>query len=195
MDNNLKYVLMFVGIVVVGFLVYYAVGDKVWNEEMVATEYEMLDRSNYGVYSQNIDNEDGSYGDFMAFVIDNDADWKGFWESYIRDASTGGFEKEPRVNFESEIVVAMLQGIKNSGGYYLNTESVEQGENTLSVSVALFEPGEEDVNTQVVSSPYEVIKMQKSNILVNNKYVRFVNINKDGEIVLEKNINELKFNR
>jgi hypothetical protein len=164
MEKNFKYIVVVVLILVIGGVLYLAANKDLFKEQMNAVETGLLDRGNYGLYGQNFknENEDGRYSSFTVMLIDNPADFKKFWSEYIRLPNTGGFEKEPDVNFDENYVVAMLQGIKNSGGYYMNSNSVQEGNKTILVNVNLFVPGNEEANTMVVSSPYEIIKVKKN---------------------------------
>jgi hypothetical protein len=163
MEKNFKYIVVVVLILVIGGVLYLAANKDLFKEQMSPVETGLVDRGNYGLYGQNFknENEDGRYSNFTVMLIDNPADFKKFWSEYIRLPNTGGFEKEPDVNFDENYVVAMLQGIKNSGGYYMNSNSVQEGNKTILVNVNLFVPGNEEANTMAVSSPYEIIKVKK----------------------------------
>lgn len=193
--NKMKYYLVAVGVVVILGLVYLGVRNKVWDEQLNKVEFNLVDRGNYGLYSQLLTENVEEASKLKLFVINNQADWKRFWEEYIRSAGTGGFEKEPTIDFEKKIVVAVLQGVKNSGGYYMQTDSVELGGNTLKVNMGIFEPAATDANTQVISSPYELITIDADEIVKANKLIKVVNVNKNNEIVLEKKVSDLLFKK
>lgn len=164
MEKNFKYIVIIVLVLIIGGVLYLAVNKDLFKEKMNNVEVSLVDRGNYGLYGQNFknENEDGKYNDLNVVVIDNKADFKKFWEEYIRLPNTGGFAVEPEVNFDENYVVAMLQGIKNSGGYYMNNNGVLEGDKTIQVKVSLFTPSSDEANSAVVSSPYEIISVKKN---------------------------------
>lgn len=194
MTNKIKYLLVVLGLIIICGAVYWGIKNKVWEEQYSPLEFSLVDRGNYGVYSELLEEDMEKAGMFSVFVIENQADWKNFWPDYIRNPNTGGFAYEPDVDFANKIVIVMLQGVKNSGGYYMMTNGVDLGSNSIKIDLGVFEPSGEDANTQVISSPYEIISIDRKDIIDSNKVIKIFN-NNNGQLMLEKKVSDLVYKR
>ncbi|MBU0648392.1 protease complex subunit PrcB family protein [Patescibacteria group bacterium] len=157
-------------------------------------DIQLVDRGNYGLYSGMISDEikDEEYGQLTAWVIEDSASWKRFWESNIRDDDTGGFEGAPTVDFDTKLAIGVLQGIKEAGGYYLTVNEVKISKNAVVIYAQIIEPRGDEVLSQVVTSPYDVFTIDRNDVFSNDS-ARLIVINTvDGETVFDKSIKEAK---
>lgn len=160
----------------------------------IPVEFAMIDRGNYGLYGQgmsDLNNAEERFKKMSVSWIDNQADWKRFWETYVRQVGTGGFDKIPEVDFQNRVIVGILQGVKPTGGFYLLSKEVQQTGNVLIVKVEINEPKETDNNTQAVSAPYEIISLPAS--VNKTQWVEIVNM-ADGKSILKEEVSKLKQN-
>lgn len=67
----------------------------------------------------------------------------------------------PQIDFESEIVIAVLLGLRNSGGYAVSIERVVQQNDAVGVEVKEEIPGATCSTATVMSSPYHIIKLRR----------------------------------
>jgi PrcB C-terminal len=70
--------------------------------------------------------------------------------------------KTPVINFEKEMVIALFLGEKNSGGYAITVEQVLNKNNKVSVFYKATSPKLGDMVTSVMTQPFTIIKMPKT---------------------------------
>ncbi|NER15904.1 protease complex subunit PrcB family protein [Spongiivirga citrea] len=63
----------------------------------------------------------------------------------------------PEVDFDKEMIIGLYMGEKNSGGYSISIDSVEETKNELIINVKESEPGL--VATTVICQPFCIVKM------------------------------------
>lgn len=63
----------------------------------------------------------------------------------------------PEVDFDKEMIIALYMGEKNSGGYSITIDSVEETKNELIINVKESEPGQ--IATTVICQPFCIVKM------------------------------------
>ncbi|MFA4931267.1 MAG: protease complex subunit PrcB family protein [Patescibacteria group bacterium] len=193
MKNWLKYMVIVLVVLIVGGIIYWWVTNNRSVESGVPVNFSLIDRSNYGLYSDALEEDSQVYKDISVVVVDNDADWKRFWESSIRNIGTGGFDSLPAVDWNANVVLAILQGVKPTGGYYLSTESVVTMSNGLLINMKIVEPAETDGLSQAISSPYEVISVPRVEAIgLKGAKIRVVNVS-DGAVVFEKPYQDLVY--
>ena len=69
----------------------------------------------------------------------------------------------PVINFEKESVIALFLGEKNSGGYAITIEQVLDKSNKVYVVYKVVSPGVGDMVTSVMTQPFSIIKIPKTN--------------------------------
>lgn len=75
----------------------------------------------------------------------------------------------PEVDFSKNSVVAVFMGTKNTGGYLVNVDKVIKRTSALTVSIYETSPGANCQETQMLSQPYEIVKIPKTDQKV--KYI------------------------
>ncbi|TXK72495.1 protease complex subunit PrcB family protein [Mesonia sp. HuA40] len=93
------------------------------------------------------------------------------WEQIKRkmdaiNATTSSFKGLP-VNFENEMVLAIISDIKTTGGYAIDVLGVEEKDEEIIINYTMHRP--EGVASTVMTQPYYVAKLPKR-----DKPVRFV---------------------
>jgi hypothetical protein len=84
-------------------------------------------------------------------------------EEYLRLISLAMLEEpETAVDFESEIVLAALQGPKNTGGYAISIMRASQNGGQVRVEVDVVEPEPGSMTIQVLTSPYHLVTAERS---------------------------------
>jgi|GEM_PF-3262378 len=189
--KNWKYIFFAVIVVVLLGIVYWQSSGG-GETELTAVDFAMVDRGNYGLYGKNVtlDNVNEEFKELSVWGFENQADFKRFWENNVRELNTGGFSEVPEVDYEKEFVLAFLQGIKMEAGYYLNVMRVNETNKALVVYLKVVEPVGEEATLNVVSSPYDVIRVVRSYGEVNNKLLRLID-DDSKEIIMEVKLNSL----
>jgi hypothetical protein len=72
----------------------------------------------------------------------------------------------PEVDFSKEMVIAVLQGQRNTGGYSIEVTNVIKESKKLYVIVETTDPGPSCINTQVITSPYHLVAVPKGDYQV-----------------------------
>lgn len=66
------------------------------------------------------------------------------------------------VNFSNDILIAVFQGQKNTGGYGISIKKITDDGETLTVYVQEISPGGGCMVTMALTSPYSIVKIQKT---------------------------------
>jgi len=173
-------------VIVVGVVYWYSNGRE--ETAVSAVDFKMVDRGNYGLYGKNVtlENVGDEFKEMSVWGFDNQADFRRFWENNIRQIGTGGFDEVPDIDFSKEFVLVFLQGIKTKAGYFVNVTGINENNKALIVNLKVVEPGEEEAALNVVSSPYDVIRVIKSYGEENNKLLRVLDDDTKNVILEEK---------
>ncbi len=67
----------------------------------------------------------------------------------------------PTLDYRRETVVALFVGTKPSGGYGIEVRAVREEEGDLYLDVALTEPAAGAINTQAITSPWLIVRVQR----------------------------------
>ncbi|MFD0862410.1 protease complex subunit PrcB family protein [Sungkyunkwania multivorans] len=65
----------------------------------------------------------------------------------------------PNIDFDKEMVVILCMGQKNTGGYSIDIDSVEELEGTRRIWVRENGPGPNDMATMALTEPFCIVKM------------------------------------
>ena len=84
-------------------------------------------------------------------------------EEYQRLLSLAMLEEQDlAVDFDTEIVLAAMQGPKNTGGYAISIMRAYQGGDQIRVEVDVVEPEPGSMTIQVLTSPYHLVTAERS---------------------------------
>lgn len=99
----------------------------------------------------------GNYSEVVAeqmVVIREPAVLDDIW----RDAGEG---EPPDVDFEREMVIAVFMGERRTGGHTIHVESVQGGDDGVTVSVRMEAPGRNCMTTQSLTQPYQIVRLPR----------------------------------
>ena len=96
------------------------------------------------------------------FVIETDEEWRDFW-FFHRSGVIAGSDP-PSVDFSREMVIAAVDQAEPSGGYRVEITGIEEIEGRLVVRVSKTIPGPDCIVTAVITQPFHVVRMAKSDL-------------------------------
>ncbi len=88
-------------------------------------------------------------------TIANDGDYKALMTLI-------GTDQIPSVNFDTNTLLAVFAGTKNTGGYSTEINLVTESADSIQVEVLEKEPSPDCMTTQAVTSPYQIVKIAKT---------------------------------
>lgn len=78
-------------------------------------------------------------------------------------AMIGAAEMMPDIDFSAYVVAAVFAGEKPTGGYDITVSGVKDAD-VRTVTVTLAEPGGDCVLTQMITAPYQIIKLPRTTL-------------------------------
>ncbi|MCA1636257.1 MAG: protease complex subunit PrcB family protein [Acidobacteria bacterium] len=88
-------------------------------------------------------------------LMTNAEAWRRAWNS------VGGGRLLPDVNFDTRAVIVVYQGRRPTGGYSVEITGIKRVGTVLAVSVNERRPASGDITTQVISSPFVAVSIQR----------------------------------
>jgi hypothetical protein len=70
-------------------------------------------------------------------------------------------ERLNRINYDSYFAIAVFQGMKPSGGYGVNITRISSRNHRITVEVNFQEPAPGFERTQIITSPYHLVQVEK----------------------------------
>ena len=98
-------------------------------------------------------------------VVSNNEDYQKLMSEVY--ANLDQMPRIPEVDFTKNDVAAVFMGTKSNGGFMINFDKVIKRTNDVTCSVYETLPGKNCVTTDVVTQPYEIIKIPKMNKKIN----------------------------
>lgn len=92
----------------------------------------------------------------IEFVITNEQDWETLWIGFSND--TTPVPEVPPVNFTTDMIIAVFQGERMTGGYSTTIQRIELTNSSYVVYVNEMHPGSGAV-IMVVTHPYHIVKL------------------------------------
>ncbi len=89
-------------------------------------------------------------------IIKNAKDWTQLWNSLGHSALP------PEVDFTSDMIIGVFQGEKSTGGYGIEINKIIEKGNAIEASVTETSPGRGCMVTLAFTSPFQVVKAQRS---------------------------------
>lgn len=110
-------------------------------------------------------------------------------EQYQRLLSLSAFQ-EPlgEVDFETDVVIAAMQGPKNTGGYAISIMHASQAETRIRVEVDLVEPEPGSITVQALTSPYHLVTAERAGFDPHEKLI-FTFVDQDDILIDQKSAN------
>lgn len=97
--------------------------------------------------------------DKSQWLIRTDEEWKSFWSKHKSTETPPA--QAPRVNFKSEMVIAVFAGTKPSGGYTAKVGHVTSSDESITVDAVLNKPKPGSMNSQMMTQPYDIVKCRQ----------------------------------
>jgi hypothetical protein len=88
-------------------------------------------------------------------VVRTPAEWTALWKQH-----TPG-RKPPAVNFTRSMVVGVFLGSRPTGGYSIDIAGIERKGTELVVTYREGRPAPDDMVTQVLTSPYHLVSIER----------------------------------
>ena len=109
----------------------------------------IISRSSYGGHTEE-----------KEYVIKDNTEWTNFWG--VAYSSLSPQPEIPAINFEEEMVIAVFQGIRPSGGYSIKITQILEKENFIEVSVEETIPSPGSATVTVITNPSHIVKTERS---------------------------------
>jgi hypothetical protein len=100
-------------------------------------------------------------------IIRTEDEWAKLWNKHT--STRIPHPEAPVINFTENMILAVFMGQKPSGGFAVEITRVERCENELVVFFNEVEPPPDAVVTTVLTQPYHIIRIERSNLLVKLK--------------------------
>ena len=68
----------------------------------------------------------------------------------------------PEVDFTKSILILTAMGTKNTGGYTIGIDNISKSGSKVTVNLTETSPGKNCVNTESITSPYQIVKIKKT---------------------------------
>ncbi len=106
----------------------------------------------------------GFYSDYNEtesrfFTFYDKTAWDDMWRQYF------SMKPQPSVDFSKYVIIAVFQGLKHTGGYSVSITDVLNNGEKITVVVKEIIPGSSCMTTQVLTSPFHIIKVTVMPIL------------------------------
>ncbi|MCH8851237.1 MAG: protease complex subunit PrcB family protein [Planctomycetes bacterium] len=108
------------------------------------------------------------------YVIRDEGQWQRLWRRGhipLRVGEQPPPPSPPPVDFKSEMILAVFQGRCPSGGYGVTISNVGETDEQLTVVVEYREPGPDESTTCVMTNPYCMVSLPRSDKVVGFRVV------------------------
>ena len=119
------------------------------------TKNENFNEVSFETIEKN-DNE-GLFREKKNYVITENKEWEDLWNKAVASEIT-----VPKIDFEQSMVIAVFQGLKNTAGYRIEIYKVIEKDNSIEVYIQEASPASDNIVTQVITSPYHIVKIKKT---------------------------------
>jgi len=99
-------------------------------------------------------------------VIRTEKEWEEFW--HLHKKAILPEQQVPPVDFNQQMVIAVLSGEKRTGGYGIEITRVEENLEKSQLEVFFLEthPSPKSMATQALTQPYHIVKLKRVDIPV-----------------------------
>ncbi len=101
-------------------------------------------------------------GELKITQIETQAEWENVWSRHQGNVLPP--PPAPSVDFSREMVIAAVDQTEPSGGYRFEITGIEEIEGRLEVRVSKTIPGPDCIVTAVITQPFHVVRMVKSDL-------------------------------
>lgn len=97
------------------------------------------------------------YNDRNNCVVNTKEEWEKLWQNMNPDEGV-----PPEVDFSKSMVIAVFQGLKNTGGYGVEITGVTETENNVEVTYKETVPPAGAIVTMNLTAPYDIVSINKT---------------------------------
>lgn len=94
------------------------------------------------------------------FVVNDAGEWIALWKRHT--SNTFPPPATPKIDFSSEMIIAMFAGEHSSGGWAIQIERIKDVDNKLVVLYTESSPEAGSINTMSLTQPYHIVRLAKS---------------------------------
>lgn len=102
----------------------------------------------------------GDFSEKTNKIITNQNEYNATWT-----AAFSRFSDQPKpakIDFENQLILLVTMGEKNSGGYTIKIDSIEENEKTIVVTILETSPGKSCITTSMMTYPYQIVGLKNS---------------------------------
>ncbi len=122
--------------------------------------FENAESVEFETVAQTVDQETSGSTEFeenQELVIKTEQEFRELWVDLHEQQSP--VPDVPEINFDNEMVIAVLMGVQNTGGYFTTIEEVGVFEGVTGIKVLETFPGEGCFTAQVLTMPYHIVRV------------------------------------
>lgn len=160
-----KSLFLFINLFLIVFItvsaaVYFAISKSLKSEGQSVTGDLSFETINKGIYSGH--NQKNNY------VIVTNKDFEDLWNKvYYKTISKPPL---PQIDFNKYMIIAVFEGVKNTGGYDIQIFKINQNGGYLDILVKETSPGPSCFAVQAFTSPFHIVKVEKISSEVSVKF-------------------------
>jgi len=128
-------------------------------------------RYQYEMYDAMVDDHP------MALIITDTGEWNKFTDKYM-------IYRPPTPDFENYLAIAVFRGNKPASGYDIHIENLTQSHNMMTVMVNMSEHRPRYCYADVVTQPYCVATVKKTDMIEQKENIKFIFYNDKKELIL-----------
>ncbi|MBL4593713.1 MAG: protease complex subunit PrcB family protein [Flavobacteriales bacterium] len=112
------------------------------------------------VFTELSKGTNGNFTDKLTKVVTNQTDFNSIWTAAHERFSEQ--PKPPRIDFENKMIVLVAMGIQNSGGHTIEISSALESKSDIIINILETTPGTTCVSSDVMTFPYQIVELKKS---------------------------------
>jgi len=93
---------------------------------------------------------------------------------FISSQNTSSVDVLPAIDFNNNSVIAVFMGTRNTGGFEINVKKIIETKDNITVTVNEIEPDKNCNVIQVITHPYQIVKIQKITKNVDFKTINII---------------------
>lgn len=101
----------------------------------------------------------GSLTNPMELAVRDDEMFRRIWNQMHSGQSPK--PKPPEIDFAREMLIIVAFGVKPTGGHNIIVEDIQDRNDSIEVTVGKYSPGRNCIVTQVLTAPFDVVRLEK----------------------------------
>ncbi|MEX2456552.1 MAG: protease complex subunit PrcB family protein [Balneolaceae bacterium] len=120
-----------------------------------------------------------SFEENQELIIETEEEFIDLWVDLHEQRSPA--PDVPEIDFDNEIVIAVLMGVQNTGGYFTTIEEVGVNDGVTGINVVETSPGEGCTITEALTMPYHIITIPDDLPDEHEFFIERIRLNCDDE--------------